>query len=97
MTIQYGSRNNNNNNDDDCNTTDSIDLQDEKHREIKKSMQFKMRMDKEESNRLSTGSLTTRTTTTTTKMMMIVIRPIRSAHSTYRLHVRIIMVNLRGN
>ena len=27
---------NNNNNDDDCNTTDAIDLQDEKHREIKK-------------------------------------------------------------
>ena len=63
---------NNNNNDDDCNTTNSFDLQDEKHREIKKSMRFKTRMDKEKSNRLSTGSLTTRTTT----MMMIVIRPI---------------------
>ena len=74
---------NNNNNDDDCNTTDSIDLQDEKHREIKKSMRFKTRTDKEKSNRLSTGSLTTRITTTM-MMMMIVIRPIRS---TYRMYV----------
>ena len=64
---------NNNNNDDDCNTADLLDLQDEKHREIKKSMRFKTRTDKEKSNRLSTGSLTTRTTT---MMMMIVIRPI---------------------
>ena len=80
---------NNNNIDDDCNATDSIDLQDKKHREIRKSMRFKTRTDKEKSNRLSTGSLTTRTTTT---VMMIVKRPIRSTHSTYRLHVQIIMV-----
>ena len=80
---------NNNNNDDDCNTNDSINLQDEKHKGIKNSMRFKTRTDKEKSNRLPTGSLTTRTTTT---MMMIVIRPIRSTHSTYRLHVQIIMV-----
>ena len=46
------------------NVIESIDQ--EKHREIKKSMRFKTRTDKEKSNRLSTGSLTTRTTTTTT-------------------------------
>ena len=55
------------------NVIESIDQ--EKHREIKKSMRFKTRTDKEKSNRLSTGSLTMRTTTTTT-MMVIVIRPI---------------------
>ena len=52
---QIGNRNNNNNN-DDCNTNDSIDLQDEKHRGIKKLMRFKTWTDKEKSNILSTGS-----------------------------------------